>query len=239
MKNYYAVLGLLPSADAIAIRAVYKALVQRHHPDKPGNNKKSEEYLKELNEAYETLSNAGKRSVYDQHLEKHNNNASDYFSAEKPLNQDPLDNAWMTAKEYYPDLDRIFDDLNIISWSLGYSFKATILESKNFQNRHEISKNIKNEFLNIYFGSNTEIQKFAEYLLKNHYRGAAKDLNKAINIIGSSTDSERIIRTITKKHDIAAKDQPSEPNVDESVFLCVIGTLGIFVLIPILISIFI
>lgn len=201
MKNYYAVLGLLPSAEAIAIRAVYKALVQRHHPDKSGNNKESEEYLKSLNEAYETLSNPTKRSSYDQQLEKHNNNASDYFSAEKPLNQDPLDSAWMTAKEYYSDLDNIFDDLSIISWSLGYSFKAAILESKNFQSRHEISNNIKNEFLRIYFGSNLEIQIFAEYLLKNQQREAAKTLIKpsisSVALQTQSSSSRRYRENIT------------------------------------------
>lgn len=203
MKNYYAIFGLLPSADAVAIRAVYKALIQLHHPDKPeNNNKESEEFIKALNEAYETLSNVEARRIYDEQLKKDNLNASDYFADEKITKDDPLEEAWLKAQEYYPDLKSILDTLNNISWGLGYSFKATILESKNFQNRHKLSINVKNEFLKVYYGSDPEILKFAEYLATHNHKEAAKDLNKTINILGSSTSPDKIISKIKSKYGI-------------------------------------
>ena len=39
MKTHYEVLGLLPSAEDVVVKAAYKALAQKFHPDKHKNNK--------------------------------------------------------------------------------------------------------------------------------------------------------------------------------------------------------
>ncbi len=55
--DYYAVLGVLPSADEVVIRAAYKALAQRYHPDKRNTDApNSDQRMAELNEAYSVLS---------------------------------------------------------------------------------------------------------------------------------------------------------------------------------------
>jgi DnaJ-class molecular chaperone len=65
-KDYYAILGILPTAEPIAIRAVYKALLQRYHPDKfRGSIEESERITLEINEAYAVLSDSVKRKQYD------------------------------------------------------------------------------------------------------------------------------------------------------------------------------
>lgn len=65
MKNYYAVLGVRENASKEEIRNAYRELVKKYHPDKYQNNPLSdlaEEKLKEINEAYDYLSNQGSQT---------------------------------------------------------------------------------------------------------------------------------------------------------------------------------
>jgi len=64
-KDYYKVLGVSKDADAEAIRKAYRRLARKYHPDVNPNNKSAEERFKEINEAYEVLSDADKRQKYD------------------------------------------------------------------------------------------------------------------------------------------------------------------------------
>ncbi|MDD5547364.1 MAG: DnaJ C-terminal domain-containing protein [Candidatus Pacebacteria bacterium] len=62
MKDYYKVLGVEQSASQDQIKDAYRKLAHKHHPDKAGGN---EQKFKEINEAYQILSNKEKRSQYD------------------------------------------------------------------------------------------------------------------------------------------------------------------------------
>ncbi|MDY0087941.1 MAG: molecular chaperone DnaJ [Coriobacteriia bacterium] len=62
-KNYYDILGIKKDASAEEIKKAFRQLARKHHPDAGG----SEEKFKEINEAYEVLSNAEKRAQYDQY----------------------------------------------------------------------------------------------------------------------------------------------------------------------------
>ncbi len=65
-RDYYKILGVDKNADEKTIKRAYRKLAQQYHPDKNPNNKVSEEKFKEINEAYEVLGDADKRSKYDQ-----------------------------------------------------------------------------------------------------------------------------------------------------------------------------
>jgi curved DNA-binding protein len=65
-KDYYKVLGVERKASADDIRKAYRKLAMQHHPDKNPGDKKSEEKFKEINEAYQVLSDEQKRARYDQ-----------------------------------------------------------------------------------------------------------------------------------------------------------------------------
>ncbi len=66
MKDLYKVLGLLPQAEPEVIKASYKALAQKYHPDKhPDKKILFTEIMTELNEAHEVLSSAKRRKDYD------------------------------------------------------------------------------------------------------------------------------------------------------------------------------
>ena len=66
-KDYYDVLGVTRSADQKEIRAAFRKLAARHHPDRNPGDPSAEERFKEVNEAYTVLSDAEKRSFYDQY----------------------------------------------------------------------------------------------------------------------------------------------------------------------------
>ena len=65
-KDYYEVLGVPRTATENDIRKEYRKLARKHHPDVNPGDKSAEERFKEINEAYEVLSDAEKRKRYDQ-----------------------------------------------------------------------------------------------------------------------------------------------------------------------------
>src|SRR3989344_161655 len=62
-RDYYDILGVPKSATPDEIKKAFHRLAHQHHPDKSGGN---EAKFKEVNEAYQVLSNAEKRRQYDQ-----------------------------------------------------------------------------------------------------------------------------------------------------------------------------
>ena len=64
-KDYYEVLGVPRTASEDEIRKTYRKLARKYHPDVNPNDKSAEEKFKEINEAYEVLSDADKRKRYD------------------------------------------------------------------------------------------------------------------------------------------------------------------------------
>ena len=62
-KDYYKILGVSKSASSDELKKAYRKLAHQYHPDKPSGD---EAKFKEINEAYQVLSDAKKRSSYDQ-----------------------------------------------------------------------------------------------------------------------------------------------------------------------------
>src|SRR5215475_12436576 len=65
-RDYYEVLGVSKTASQDDIRKAHRKLVRQYHPDVNKNNKAAEEKFKEVQEAYDVLSDEHKRKHYDQ-----------------------------------------------------------------------------------------------------------------------------------------------------------------------------
>ena len=65
-KDYYKILGLSKTATEKEIKAAYRSLARKYHPDVNPGDKSAEEKFKDVGEAYEVLSDSDKRSKYDQ-----------------------------------------------------------------------------------------------------------------------------------------------------------------------------
>ena len=130
-KDYYAILGVHPSAEKVVIDAAYKALAKRYHPDKNQNDPETaKRQMQEINEAYEILSNEQKRREYDENSENSNFENEDFYNNEDTTetSYDPLEEDWKIAIEYFPDTKKYFESLSSINWKLGFAFKAYIIE---------------------------------------------------------------------------------------------------------------
>lgn len=66
-RDYYEVLGVGKSAEEREIKKAYKKLAMKYHPDRTAGDKALEEKFKEIQEAYEILTNSQKRAAYDQY----------------------------------------------------------------------------------------------------------------------------------------------------------------------------
>lgn len=202
-KDYYAILGVLPIAEEIVIRAAYKALAQRYHPDRSESApENAHQRMKEINEAYSILSDHVKRKDYDKARGSSTQSGDMYFqngSDDIPPSYDPLENDWALATKYYADLIDLNARLSKISWRLAYSFRAYLLEEKVFENREQVATEMENEFLKLYFGSDPNIIGFAKSLITEGHTQAAKALNEAVRIFGSKIDANRVIKQIQEE----------------------------------------
>lgn len=68
MKNYYQILGIKENATLTEVKAGYRKLSKKYHPDVNDGNKSYEEIFREIQEAYEVLSDHAKRVAYNQEL---------------------------------------------------------------------------------------------------------------------------------------------------------------------------
>jgi DnaJ-class molecular chaperone len=67
-ENYYQILGVKEGASQAEIKAAFRSLAKKYHPDRNPGNKSAESRFKRISEAYETLSDQKKRSEYDNQL---------------------------------------------------------------------------------------------------------------------------------------------------------------------------
>ncbi len=202
--DYYAILGVLPSADIVVIRAAFRALAQKYHPDKwPGAPSEASQRMRELNEAYEVLSDERRRERYDSQRKQDNNDDFDFdetmrsaFGAAESDQQAD----WVIALDFYPDLDDIYKRLKRTSDKLAFAFRSTMLEAKQFTKRHNIADNMEKQFLQKYFGKGDRIIQFAKELIRGGHKDAVKELNRMVAVLGTNVDQGFVIHRIKDKY---------------------------------------
>lgn len=186
MKNYYQILGVAQDAEDFVIRAAYKALAQRYHPDKyQGSASEATSKMHEINEAYSMLSNSVKRKNYESSYQ----NESTSSQNDETDSKSKIDNAWKTALEFYPDLFDAHARLTKFSIEIAEEFKNNLIKNKSFNDFKSLAKEIEKTFLEEHFGHNEKIVEYARNLFLNGYKNALKELNEKLMVMGGVSKS--------------------------------------------------
>ena len=90
--------------------------------------------------------------------------------------------------------------LEKFSYLLAFSFKVALLDTKKFNDNQSFYLKLKKEFFSRHFGSSYLINQFAEELLLENQREAAKELNEHVRILGESIIEDKVISEISYKY---------------------------------------
>jgi curved DNA-binding protein CbpA len=198
MKDYYRTLGVIDDAEDIVIRAAYKALAQRYHPDKwKGNPSESNRRMSDINEAYDVLSDPEKRKKYDEEYFRYR--ARDESSEEDEGDANFIseeDEAWQIACEFFPNIKNEYFLLSKISRILANTYKATLINKQQYTESNLLENKLESDYLKRYYGENEKIQKLAKNLLVNKESKAAIKINKIIRALGKNVNYNELEKNI-------------------------------------------
>lgn len=134
-KNYYDILQINQNASPEIIEKAYKTLAKKYHPDlqEESNKKEAEEILKEINEAYEILSDPNKKALYDQNLKNETISQEEY-------------------NEIYEENQNLKNTINNMQHSRYSNSKSTSVN--NINNNNNINSNNYDKYNNQYNNQN-------------------------------------------------------------------------------------
>ena len=191
MKDYYSILGVPKEADDELIKATYLAISKIYHPDVyQGDKNFAEKRMKEINEAFEILSNNDKRKAYDDTYNNSDNSSFDdnnNFQDEQSNYQEIIKDSWKFATEYYPKIKELYKNLLKLNKNLAWQFQILCVETKSFDIADKLAKKLKQEWLVKYFGENKNIQNIALKAIEEKQLKVAKELNKAVKLLGDNS----------------------------------------------------
>jgi curved DNA-binding protein CbpA len=191
--DYYRVLGILPTATDDVVRAVYRALAKKHHPDTGGDA----ERFREISEAYTVLTDPVKRREFDRSHDI-------YFSPETDIGEtdEELEREWSEAIHHAPEIDFLYWELKRYSNSLSLNFRTKLLNDKSYEDASILFNRLERLYFTTYFGTSPVIHRFVKFLLIEGLRDAAKDLNKSVKMFGQSLNPEEVIAEICRKYNL-------------------------------------
>lgn len=196
ITNYYQILGVSSDAESFVIRAAYKALLQKYHPDKyEGDKKYSTERIYQINEAFSVLSDMEKRRNYDAILKSQQSHTNYNYSRKSKI-----DMAWAIILKYHPSIDVHFKRLQKFSDELANDFKLQLTESKDFDAAKSRAEQLEQRFLQERFGKDPRVLKFAQELFLDGQKAAAKELNETLIALGEAIPFDEVYIDIQKKY---------------------------------------
>lgn len=182
-KDYYDILGVNKTASADEIKSAFRKKAHEHHPDKGGDAEK----FKELNEAYQVLSNAEKRQRYDQ-----------FGSA--AFNQGGYGGAYGGGQGFSGfqggGMNFDFEDLGDMFSGFGdiFGFGGGSRQSGRRSSRgRDLEMNISLDFIEAAFGAEKELS-FAKNTICHHCRGNGAEPGAKVETCKNCHGTGRIAR---------------------------------------------
>ena len=121
--DYYEILGVERNSTADEIKKAYRNLALQYHPDKNPDNKEAEDKFKAIAEAYEVLSDVGKRSSYDFRLNGNNGNFYDSANINDWIRDNLYNSNWSG------DFNSIFGNKNQKGPDIGIQLTITMKDA--------------------------------------------------------------------------------------------------------------
>ena len=125
MQNYYKILNVMNFAETEVIKASYKALIKKYHPDV--NKDVDPSIIIQINEAYEILSDEKKKTAYDQQLKVFLDNESKESTNKVPIQQEAKRNVSDYVDRKYENTKKIFNVFRIMIFTPIFLVIGTIV----------------------------------------------------------------------------------------------------------------
>ena len=190
-KDLYGILGILPNASDDIVKAVYRALAKKHHPDMGGNPDR----FREITAAYAILSDPLKRRDYDRSHDLHYSPETDIGETDEELERE-----WDGAIQQSPEIDLLYWELKRYSNSLALNFRLTLLKTRTYGQATALFTELEKAFFETYFGTSPKIHTFVKFLLIEGHRLVAKELNRTLKTMGGRVEADAIIARLCRKH---------------------------------------
>lgn len=185
MKDYYEILGVSKNASEKELKEAYRRLVRKYHPDlNPNNKEEAEKIFREINEAYEVLSDPEKRKLYDKYGHNWKN-----FSQFK----DNVYQQYQQGQNYYKkskaaqDLEEILYEIfgksrSSSPFEFFFDFSDVFNKSQNYRSYNNPYNNpFEFNYSNNYSNNNNIPETEIYFNLSEVYNGVSKNITLNIN----------------------------------------------------------
>lgn len=202
----YQILGVPFGSSFDLCKATYKSLCKIYHPDVfDGDKKFAKSRMSELNAAIDFLGNPKNKEKFDKTDGSRNFDHSNFEYDENTKDKEytrasqVLKEHWEFACEYHPNIQTLYNHLARVDGNTAFLFMAMIVENKLYDKAEDVADYLKINFLSSKFGNDAEIQRLAEYAILNKEFNFAKDLNRALKILGEGS-KHQIFQKLSKNY---------------------------------------
>lgn len=192
--DHYQTLGLARHAEAVVVKAAYRAMVSVYHPDRnPAPD--AIDRIQRINIAHDVLSDPVSRRAYDATL----NGSSPPPAPADNDGPDPLAERWKLAAGFFPEIQRIHARLERLSVHMGDEFRLQLLQHQNYAEADALADRLRTDFLGRHFGTDAALLAYAEQLLLAREIEAARFVSQIVSVLGSSVTADSVREKIEKR----------------------------------------